>query len=180
MGCVGLGNQPDRLATSLAAPMEPWMSLMEDAVICESGSKPDNMPCSSEQGASDRSEHREEGVLNATAEDFFSSLRQERWFLFILPAYYNQCTKQTLIPLISFRFVNKRKAVWERFGKHSRPLTQCLKHQSAAKNIKAATTLVLNGWFYEFKVWCSDVLSCPLLLQLTVCLPLGISCCIWN
>lgn len=102
MGCVGLGNQPDRLATSLAAPMEPWMSLMEDAVICESGSKPDNMPCSSEQGASDRSEHREEGVLNATAEDFFSSLRQERWLLFILPAYYNQCTKQTLIPLISF------------------------------------------------------------------------------
>lgn len=101
MGCVGLGNQPDRLATSLAAPMEPWMSLMEDAVICESGSKPDNMPCSSEQGASDRSEHREEGVLNATAEGFFSSLRQERW-LFILPAYYNQCTKQTLIPLISF------------------------------------------------------------------------------
>lgn len=103
MGCVGLGNQPDRLATSLAAPMEPWMSLMEDAVICESGSNPDNMPCSSEQGASDRSEHREEGVLNATAEDFFSSLRQERWLLFILPAYYNQCTKQTLIPLISFR-----------------------------------------------------------------------------
>lgn len=102
MGCVGLGNQPDRLATSLAAPMEPWMSLMEDAVICESGSNPDNMPCSSEQGASDRSEHREEGVLNATAEDFFSSLRQERWLLFILPAYYNQCTKQTLIPLISF------------------------------------------------------------------------------
>lgn len=40
---------------------------------------------------------------------------------------------------------NKRKAVWERFGKRSRPLTQCLKHQSAAKNIKAATTLVLNG-----------------------------------
>lgn len=103
MGCVGLGNQPDRLATSLAAPMEPWMSLMEDAVICESGSNPDNMPCSSEQGASDRSEHREEGVLNAPAEDFFSSLRQERWLLFILPAYYNQCTKQTLIPLISFR-----------------------------------------------------------------------------
>lgn len=38
-----------------------------------------------------------------------------RRFLFILPAYYDQCTKQTLIPLISFRFVNKRKAVWERF-----------------------------------------------------------------
>lgn len=72
MGCVGLGNQPDRLATSLAAPMEPWMSLMEDAVICESGSKPDNMPCSSEQGASDTSEHREEGVLNATAEETIS------------------------------------------------------------------------------------------------------------
>lgn len=54
MGCVGLGNQPDRLATSLAAPMEPWMSLMDDAEIWESGSSPDNMPCSSEQGASDQ------------------------------------------------------------------------------------------------------------------------------
>lgn len=32
-GCVGLGNQPDRLATSLAAPMLPWMSLMDDAEI---------------------------------------------------------------------------------------------------------------------------------------------------
>ncbi|TNN72111.1 hypothetical protein EYF80_017688 [Liparis tanakae] len=49
MGCVGLGNQPDRLATSRAAPMEPWMSLMDDAEIWESGSSPDSMPCSSEQ-----------------------------------------------------------------------------------------------------------------------------------
>lgn len=53
-GCVGLGNQPDRLATSLAAPMLPWMSLMDDAEIWESGSNPDNMPCSSEHGASEQ------------------------------------------------------------------------------------------------------------------------------
>lgn len=98
------------------------MSLMEDAVICESGSKPDNMPCSSEQGASD-TEHREEGVLNATAEETI---------LFILPAYYDQCTKQTLIPLISLVLLIKEK----QFG-------------NVLENIpvltKAATTLVLNG-----------------------------------
>lgn len=52
MGCVGLGNQPERLATSLAAPIEPWMSLMEEAEIWESDSRPDSMPCISEQGAS--------------------------------------------------------------------------------------------------------------------------------
>lgn len=63
MGCVGLGNQPERLATSLAAPMEPWMSLMEEAEIWESGSSPDNMPCSSEHGASEQ-EEKSESVLN--------------------------------------------------------------------------------------------------------------------
>lgn len=59
MGWVGLGNQPERLATSLAAPMEPWMSLMDDAEIWESGSSPDNMPCSSEQGASEDTDTQE-------------------------------------------------------------------------------------------------------------------------
>lgn len=62
-GCVGLGNQPERLATSLAAPMLPWMSLMDDAEIWESGSNPDNMPCSSEHGASKQN--------NTEAEVFF-------------------------------------------------------------------------------------------------------------
>lgn len=79
MGCVGLGNQPDRLATSLAAPMEPWMSLMDDAEIWESGSSPDNMPCSSEQGASEQeTEEEEEEELNVTTGHF---LKQEINFL---------------------------------------------------------------------------------------------------
>ena len=76
MGCVGLGNQPDRLATSLAAPMEPWMSLMDDAEIWESGSSPDNMPCSSEQGASEQEKEAEEP--NVSAGHF---LKQEMNFL---------------------------------------------------------------------------------------------------
>lgn len=78
MGCVGLGNQPDRLATSLAAPMEPWMSLMDDAEIWESGSSPDNMPCSSEQGASEQETEEEEEELNVTTGHF---LKQEMNFL---------------------------------------------------------------------------------------------------
>jgi len=51
---VGLGNQPDRLDTSLAAPVEPWRSLMEEAEIWDSGSRPDSMPWSSEHGTSGR------------------------------------------------------------------------------------------------------------------------------
>ena len=76
MGCVGLGNQPDRLATSRAAPMEPWMSLMDDAEIWESGSSPDNMPCSSEQGASGQETEEEE--LNVSTGHF---LKQDFNFL---------------------------------------------------------------------------------------------------
>lgn len=34
--------------------MEPWMSRMEDAEICESGSSPESMPCISEHGASEQ------------------------------------------------------------------------------------------------------------------------------
>ncbi len=53
-GCVGLGNHPERLATSRAAPVAPWMSLMEEAEIWESGRRPESIPCISEHGASER------------------------------------------------------------------------------------------------------------------------------
>lgn len=68
-GCVGLGNQPERLATSLAAPMLPWMSLMDDAEIWESGSNPDNTPCSSEHGAS--KQNNMEAFLNDAEKNFY-------------------------------------------------------------------------------------------------------------
>ncbi|TNN57563.1 hypothetical protein EYF80_032229 [Liparis tanakae] len=51
-GCAGAGNQPERLATRRALPGFHTMSLLEEAEICVSGSRPDSRPCSSEHGAS--------------------------------------------------------------------------------------------------------------------------------
>ena len=52
------------------------MSLMDDAEIWESGSSPDNMPCSSEQGASEQETEEEE--LNVSTGHF---LKQDFNFL---------------------------------------------------------------------------------------------------
>lgn len=51
-GCAGAGNQPERLATRRAVAGFHTMSLLEEAEICASGSRPDSRPCRSEHGAS--------------------------------------------------------------------------------------------------------------------------------
>lgn len=52
MGWGGAGNQPERLATRRAVPGLHTTSLLEEAEIWASGSRPDIIPCSSEHWAS--------------------------------------------------------------------------------------------------------------------------------
>lgn len=52
IGWAGAGYQPDRLATSRAAPGFHSTSLLDETVIWESGRSPDSSPCRFEHGAS--------------------------------------------------------------------------------------------------------------------------------
>lgn len=51
-GWAGPGNQPERLATRRAVAGFHTISLLEEAEIWVSGSRPDSIPCRSEHGAS--------------------------------------------------------------------------------------------------------------------------------
>lgn len=62
-GCAGAGNQPERLATSRVVAGFHTISLLEEAEICASGSRPDSRPCRSEHGASGVGERESERAV---------------------------------------------------------------------------------------------------------------------